>query len=98
MSQSLPDLPPQNQSLECNKPDPSQFYENIIRDAISGPSFDDSSNLEAKRLLGKASLSAASAFTSKTMNSFVKAWGQFRYFCDKMGYDLIEVSGLELAT
>ena len=65
---------------------------------LSGPSYDDSSNLEAKRLLGKASLSAASAFTSKTMNSFGKAWGRFRYFCDKMGYDLMEVSGLEPAT
>ena len=32
------------------------------------------------------------------MNSFGKAWGWFQYFCDKMGYDLMEVSGLELAT
>ena len=47
LSQSLSNFPPQNQSSECNKPDPSQFYENIIRDAMSGTSFDDSLNPEA---------------------------------------------------
>ena len=33
---------PQNQSSECNKPDPSKFYENIIKDAMSGNIFEDS--------------------------------------------------------
>ena len=77
LPQSLPNFLPQNQSLECNKPDPSQFYDNIIRDAMSGTSFEDSLNLEAKRLLSKASLLAASALATTIKNSYGKAWYRF---------------------
>ena len=65
---------------------------------MSGTSFGDSQNPVAERLHGKASLLAASALASTTKNSYGKAWGCFLYFCDKMGYDSMEVSGQELAT
>ena len=65
---------------------------------MSGNSLEDSSNLEARRLLGKASLLAASALATTTKNSYGKAWGRFRYFCDKMGYNPMEALGQELAT
>ena len=41
---------------------------------------------------------AASALASTTKNIYGKAWGEFRYFCDKMGYNPMEASGQELAT
>ena len=65
---------------------------------MSGTSFDDSLNSEAKRLHGKASLLAALALASTTKNSYGKAWGRFQYFCDKMGYNPMEALGQEFAT
>ena len=75
LPQSISNFLPQNQSSECNKPDPSKFYDNIIKDAMSGNSFEDSSNLKARRLLSKASLLAASALATTTKSSYRKAWG-----------------------
>ena len=65
---------------------------------MSGTSFKDSSNLEAKRLLGKASLLAALALATTTKSSYGKAWGRFQYFCDKMGLNPMEALGQDLAT
>ena len=66
LSNLIPNSFPQPQSSESNKPDPRQFYENIIKDLMSGSSFGDSQNPEARRLHGKASMLAASALSSST--------------------------------
>ena len=65
---------------------------------MSGSSFGDSQNPKARRLHNKASMLAASALTSSTKANYGKAWGRFLSFCNKMGYDPMEVSGPELAT
>ena len=65
---------------------------------MSGCSFGDFQNPEAKRLHDKALMLAASALASSTKTSYGKAWGQFFNFCNKMGYNPMEVSGQELAT
>ena len=65
---------------------------------MSGSSFGDSQNPEAKRLHDKALMLAASALASSTKANYGKAWGRFLYFCDKMGYDPMEASGQDLAT
>ena len=65
---------------------------------MSGDSFGDSKNPEARRLHDKASFLAVSALNSKTKTSYSKAWGRFLDFCDKMGYNSMEASGQELAT
>ena len=95
---SVQDPPPQIQSFKCNKPDPRQFYDNMIKDVMSGCSFGDSQNPEARRLHNKASLLAASALASTTKANNGKAWARFLYFCDKMGYDPLEGLGQDLAT
>ena len=77
LSNLVPNSFPQPQSSESNKPDPCQFYENIIKDSMSGSSFGDSQNPEARRLHGKALMLAASALASSTKANYGKAWGQF---------------------
>ena len=64
---------PQPQSSESNKPDPGKFYEEIIRDSMSGSSFGDSQNPEVRRLHGKALMLAASALASSTKVNYSKA-------------------------
>ena len=65
---------------------------------MSRSSLGESQNPEARRLHDKASMLAASALTSSTKVNYGKAWGWFLSFYNKMGYDPMEVSGMELAT
>ena len=98
MSNLIPNSLPQPQSSESNKPDPSKFYDEIIRDSMSGSSFGDSQNPKVRRLHGKASTLAATALATTTKANYGRAWGRLLGFCAKMGFNPMEVSGLELAT
>ena len=65
---------------------------------MSDYSFGDSQNPKAKRLHDKVSMLAASALDSTTKVNYDRAWAQFLYFCDKIGYNPMEASGQDLAT
>ena len=65
---------------------------------MSGSSFGDSQNPEVRRLHGKASTLAATALATTTKANYGRAWGRLLGFCAKMGFNPMEVSGLELAS
>ena len=89
--QNCPVSLPQTQSFESNKPDPGKFYEEIIKDSMSGSSIGNSQNPEVRRLHGKASTLAATALATTTKATHGRAWGRFTGFCAKMGHNPMEI-------
>ena len=55
-------------------------------------------NLEIERLRGTASSLAATALAPTTSDRYGKAWGHFKAFCSKHGFDPLEAAGPVVAT
>ena len=56
-------------------------------------SLQESQNPDFQRLCSKASSLAAMALAPTTNNRYGRAWGRFKDFCSKMGFDPFEASG-----
>ena len=89
---------PQSHSSENIKPTHGKFYEEIIKDSMSGLSFGDPQNPKVRRLCSTASSLAATALAPSTKDNYGRAWGHFKTFCSTVGFDPLEVSVPEIAT
>ena len=98
LSVSNPVPRPQNLGSEKAKPLHGKFFEEIIKDSMASSSLEDSQHPEVRRLHSTASSLAATALAPTTNDRYGRAWGRFKAFCSKMGFDLFEDSGPIVAT
>ena len=98
MSNSNPVPLPQNLGSEKVKSLHGKFYEEIIKDSLTNSSLEDSQHPKVRRLRSTASSLAATALAPSTSNRYGRAWGRFKAFCSKHGFDPLEAAGPVVAT
>ena len=74
------------------------FFKEIIKDSMESSSLEDSQNSEFRRFRSAASSLAATALAPTTNDRYGRAWGHFKAFCSKMGFNPFEASGPIIAT
>ena len=98
LSESKPVPHSQDPSSEKSQPSHGLFFQEIIKDSMEDSSLQESQNPEFKRLCSSASSLAATALALTTTDRYGRAWGHFKAFCSKMGFDPFEALGPIVAT
>ena len=97
LTQSNLASPQQKSSSKKEKPH-REFFKEIITDSMKDSSVGNSPNLEFEHLRSTASSLAATALAPTTSDRYGKAWGRFKAFCSKNGFDPLEATGPVVAT
>ena len=97
LAQSNLASPQQKSSSNTDKPH-REFFKEIITDSMKDSSVSNPPNLEFERLHSTASSLAATALAPTTNDRYGRAWGRFKAFCSKNGFDPLEAKGPVVAT
>ena len=90
LSYSKPVPRSQNPGSEKSQPSHGLFFQEIIKNSMEDSSLQESQNPDFQRIHSTASSLAATALAPTTNNRYGRAWGCFKDFCSKMGFDPFE--------